>query len=462
MSARYDDRTLGELLYETRRQLGVSIDEVSSITHIAPAVIEAFENDDYDAMPPRGYAQNMLGAYSNFLGLERSKTSALYQRGFDDAAEGYRYENADRYRQGRPIDVSRSDFVDPLKPRHQLDPSRPSVSGNRRGKGRTGEFKPVPYDEYAEGSRDVRVSRSGRNRRDDRDRRDDSDRPRRTDRTLRQQPPQQQRRRSSLERPGIDDDRSPRAVSRMTGFSDVRGNRRGDDRRQAREQRQSGRRVHEDRRRDSNRLGSFEDDHMLSRRRRPGVDDTRRQQGGRGGLFGLLAMINPRMLAVVAVVVIILAIAIGLIVSANKKDDSTATVPVADTTQSQTVAAQGGGDNGAGQGAAGGTDTSTTENAQGATTQTGTTTAVAGDQDSAAVSFSIADGATSNVSVTVDGRESFSGMAIGPITQSFTVTKSCTMTFSSTEGVTVERDDTPIDLEPDGNGGGTVTMNIAD
>lgn len=64
MAARF-----GEMLLERRRQLGLSIHQVATTIKIRPQIIEFFEQGNFSAMPPRGYAQGMISSYARYLGL---------------------------------------------------------------------------------------------------------------------------------------------------------------------------------------------------------------------------------------------------------------------------------------------------------------------------------------------------------------------------------------------------------
>ena len=69
-------RHFGDMLLERRRQLGVSIQQVSNIVKIRPQIIEYFETENFAAMPPRGYAQGMISSYARYLGLDAAPLAA--------------------------------------------------------------------------------------------------------------------------------------------------------------------------------------------------------------------------------------------------------------------------------------------------------------------------------------------------------------------------------------------------
>ena len=43
----------GDMLYQRRRQMGLTILQVANTIKIRPQIIEFFENGDFTAMPPR-------------------------------------------------------------------------------------------------------------------------------------------------------------------------------------------------------------------------------------------------------------------------------------------------------------------------------------------------------------------------------------------------------------------------
>ena len=93
-------RHFGDMLLERRRQLGISIQQVSNIVKIRPQIIEYFETENFAAMPPRGYAQGMISSYARYLGLNPREVVDAY---FDALHE---YENGNGGRVGRFQDAA--------------------------------------------------------------------------------------------------------------------------------------------------------------------------------------------------------------------------------------------------------------------------------------------------------------------------------------------------------------------
>ncbi len=78
MAARF-----GDMLLERRRQRGMSIQQVANTIKIRPQIIEYFEQGNFAAMPPRGYAQGMIASYARFLGLNPRTVVAAYFEDLD-------------------------------------------------------------------------------------------------------------------------------------------------------------------------------------------------------------------------------------------------------------------------------------------------------------------------------------------------------------------------------------------
>ena len=71
-------RLIGDILSERRRNLGLSLDRVVNDTKLQRRMVEAFEDSDFDAMPPKGYAQASLASYARYLGLDTNEILRIY------------------------------------------------------------------------------------------------------------------------------------------------------------------------------------------------------------------------------------------------------------------------------------------------------------------------------------------------------------------------------------------------
>lgn len=181
-------RLIGDILCDRRRSLGLSVDRVVEDTKLQRRMIEAFEDSDFDAMPPKGYAQASLSSYARYLGLDPNEILRVY----DDQLYEYQREtqeqsrrsgrgraavrSGDDERQGRmrpPYDRDdhrrQPDQVE--KPRYQARGSHEEdvrVGGDRRFDGYDGErsYGRDPYGSPRP-SRGSGVSHDGRARYDE-------------------------------------------------------------------------------------------------------------------------------------------------------------------------------------------------------------------------------------------------------------------------------------------------------
>lgn len=117
-----DDMRFGDILSERRRQLGLSIDQAVSATKLRPHVLEAFERSDFDAMPPKGYAQGMISSYARFLRLDPRDVIEPYfdqlyaherERGLQSRSDrSPRYESPDEVARRRRAPMRQSDMAE--------------------------------------------------------------------------------------------------------------------------------------------------------------------------------------------------------------------------------------------------------------------------------------------------------------------------------------------------------------
>lgn len=56
----------------------VSLEEISQVTRIRRTILEAMENDRYDLMPPKVFAQGFIKSYASYLGLDESDAVKRY------------------------------------------------------------------------------------------------------------------------------------------------------------------------------------------------------------------------------------------------------------------------------------------------------------------------------------------------------------------------------------------------
>ena len=58
-----------DMLFDRRRQLGLSIKQASNVLRLKEEVLVAFEEGNFESIPKSGYAQGMLSSYARYLGL---------------------------------------------------------------------------------------------------------------------------------------------------------------------------------------------------------------------------------------------------------------------------------------------------------------------------------------------------------------------------------------------------------
>lgn len=324
-----DRRPFGNILSSERRKLGLTIEQVAASTRIRIKFLVAFEKGDFAAMPPPGYAQNMIASYARFLDLDPKPLLEEFRK---DYAQ---YE----------MNVGESDY----------DVSNTSVSDARPS-------NPVARRVHSP-SRTVRSAN--------------------TDAYL----------------------------GRKGGNSRDQGSRR---------RRESAREQGARRRNDANarRLASSQNSPHRNARSGNASYNAYKDNPGNGNRKLIL-------LAILAVLFIILVIW-GITSCAARRNATTSTKPnTSVTTLSPTPTPT----------TAAGTATAT----PGATAGATTVTTAAGTPFT--ISFEVAADSTSDMQVTVDGNTAYSGNAVGPLTETYSVTSSVQMTIGSPDNVTVKRDD---------------------
>lgn len=68
----------GSQLRNARIRQGYDINTVARRLRIRPDVIQSIEESDFERMPPRGYARNMINSYAHLLGLNSSQLTRQY------------------------------------------------------------------------------------------------------------------------------------------------------------------------------------------------------------------------------------------------------------------------------------------------------------------------------------------------------------------------------------------------
>ena len=81
-------KTVGELLQSARIKHGLSVDDVSRITHIRKPYIEALENNEYNLLPSSVYARGFIKNYAENLNLSSDTLLAVFRRDFTENPQG--------------------------------------------------------------------------------------------------------------------------------------------------------------------------------------------------------------------------------------------------------------------------------------------------------------------------------------------------------------------------------------
>ncbi len=70
---------LGTFLRSQREEKGASLRDATESTKISVRMLEAIENDDYDALPAEAFSRGFYSMYADFLGLDAEEILARYQ-----------------------------------------------------------------------------------------------------------------------------------------------------------------------------------------------------------------------------------------------------------------------------------------------------------------------------------------------------------------------------------------------
>jgi hypothetical protein len=97
-----DQKGFGDILRRTRERKGLDLNATARRLRIRPDILEAIEDERFEAMPPRGYARNMVNGYARYLGLNSTEVTSMYLDAYDD----YQSRIASARRRPTGIDMS--------------------------------------------------------------------------------------------------------------------------------------------------------------------------------------------------------------------------------------------------------------------------------------------------------------------------------------------------------------------
>ena len=73
------DAKIGQILEKTRKEKGLTLEEVEHATKIRKRYLVGLEREDYGALPDAVYAQGFLKTYANYLGLDGEELSREFK-----------------------------------------------------------------------------------------------------------------------------------------------------------------------------------------------------------------------------------------------------------------------------------------------------------------------------------------------------------------------------------------------
>jgi cytoskeletal protein RodZ len=76
--------SIGSILRSERLRQGKALDLVAEETKICPAILEAIENDQFDALPGGAYRRSFLRQYASAVGLDEEEAVAAFRRQYKD------------------------------------------------------------------------------------------------------------------------------------------------------------------------------------------------------------------------------------------------------------------------------------------------------------------------------------------------------------------------------------------
>jgi cytoskeletal protein RodZ len=82
--AETSENSIGGMLRAERLSRGKALDSIAAETKISRAILEAIENDRFDAVPGGAYRRNFLRQYASAVGLDEEETVAAFLRQYDD------------------------------------------------------------------------------------------------------------------------------------------------------------------------------------------------------------------------------------------------------------------------------------------------------------------------------------------------------------------------------------------
>lgn len=157
----------GDILKQTRERKGINISTAAGKLRVREDILRAIEHSDFTAMPPRGYARNMIAGYARYLGLDAVRITSQYldelqqyRMHSSKSVDRTRYNSYGQYAQYEP--QNRKDST-----RHRVSFSEKRDSGNNvyASRSRTSRRQSSQRRSSRRGPSDANLSRSDASRR---------------------------------------------------------------------------------------------------------------------------------------------------------------------------------------------------------------------------------------------------------------------------------------------------------
>lgn len=116
-----------EILYNKRRQLGLTIPQAAKVLKLRESVLVAFEEGDFASIPKSGYAQGMLSSYARYLGLNPREIVAQFQNDL------YEFENGLAQASGVSYEMPGENRSYPINYNDDSMLQKPTVLGANEG-----------------------------------------------------------------------------------------------------------------------------------------------------------------------------------------------------------------------------------------------------------------------------------------------------------------------------------------
>lgn len=80
-------KTVGELLRDERLKQKKTLEEVSEITKIRPAILSYVEKSEYDKLPSKTYVRGFVRSYAQALRMDTEKALAFFRREYEETSQ---------------------------------------------------------------------------------------------------------------------------------------------------------------------------------------------------------------------------------------------------------------------------------------------------------------------------------------------------------------------------------------